>query len=496
MDQLIEDRVTMALSLDNTTRAELWGRVVDVIENYTTDISKLRIGPDLDPAKVRADLVPLNFDRPMEPAKALEFTLDILMRHQTHVVHPRYFGLYDPAPSAMGVIAETLVAAFNPQLSVWIQSPGAVEIEQLLVRLFGEKFGYDKSKVDGTFTSGGAEANHTALLTALTHAFPNFVSKGLRALSSQPVLYVSSEGHHSVLKAAQSCGLGTEAVREIEIDRDLRMDVKVLSARIANDKAEGLQPFLIVGTAGTTNAGVVDPLGELGDIAAREALWFHVDSAWGGAVVLVSELRHLLSGIEHADSITFDPHKLLSVPRSAGLYLTRHPNILAKTFDVAAAYMPGMNSSEQVVDQFRHSLQWSRRFIGLKLFMTLAVAGWDGYAEVIRQQLSVGEYLRSELERSGWKVLNDSALGVLCFVDRTHDDGALSTYLEAIREDVVSSGEAWISITRLGKSTPALRACIVNYLTRPDDVSALVASLNKARDNHMLHGHRGMNTKE
>lgn len=469
--------------LGKEARAEVWRYVVEAVEGYVSHADELPIRPDLDPAKVREELGAVNFDRPSEPLEALELAHRILLRHQTHTPHPRYFGLYDPAPTTMGIAGDALAAAFNPQLSVWSQSPGAVEVEQLLVRAFCEKFGYDPAASDGTFTSGGAEANHTALLTALAHAFPEVMQKGLRSLPAQPVLYVSAEGHHSVSKAAKLCGLGTESVREIEVDEHLRMSAGRLAEEIARDKRAGLLPFLVVATAATTSAGAVDPLRELGNIAAREGLWLHVDAAWGGAAVLVPELRRLLDGIGQADSITFDPHKWLSVPRGAGLYLTRHPDILERTFHVSTAYMPLLNSAgPEVANPFTRSMQWSRRFTGLKLFLTLAVAGWEGYAEVIRRHVSVAAYLREKLEESGWAVVNDTALAVVCFVDRTRPQGASATYLQAVREEVVSSGQAWVSVTRLAGERTVVRACVTNYRTGPREVDALVSALNAARE--------------
>lgn len=260
------------------------------------------------------------------------------------------------------------------------------------------------------------------------------------------------------------------------------MDAEILSKQIAIDKAVGLLPFLIVSTAGTTNAGIIDPIPLLVEIAVREKMWLHVDAAWGGAIVLVPELRHLLDGIEQADSITFDPHKWLSVPRGAGLYLTRRKDILNQTFKVSASYMPLLKNTEsEVVDQFNHSIQWSRRFTGLKLFMTLAVTGWNGYAEVIREQIRIAEYMQSELEKSGWAIINDSSLAVLCFIDRTRHDGATGEYLNTVRKMVLDSGESWISTTVLANSQPALRACIVNYRSTEADVHTLIETLDTAR---------------
>ena len=473
-----------SLSLDEETRREVWRRVVEAVEHYTGGGGDaLPVGPDSDPAKVRAELAAVNFDRPAEPLAAVEFAVGILRRHLTHTSHPRYFGLYDPAAAVMGIVGDTLAAAFNPQLAVWGHSPAAVEIEQLLVRAFCEKFGYDPAASDGTFTSGGAEANHTALLAALTHAFPEFSQKGLRALPAQPVMYVSAEGHHSVLKAAKMCGLGTEAAREIEVDGRLRLDAAALAARIERDRRAGLLPFLVVATAGTTSAGAVDPLAEIADVAAREGLWLHVDAAWGGAAALVPEMRPLLEGVGRADSITFDPHKWLSVPRGAGMFLTRHPGILESTFHVSAAYMPPLNSGGSgVANPFRRSMQWSRRFTGLKLFLALAVAGWDGYAEVIRRHVAVAAHLRARLEECGWEVVNDTSLAVVCFVDRTRSDGATAAYLQSVREEVVSQGRAWVSVTRLAGERTVIRACVTNYRTGTADADALVGALNEARE--------------
>jgi aromatic-L-amino-acid/L-tryptophan decarboxylase len=245
-------------------------------------------------------------------------------------------------------------------------------------------------------------------------------------------------------------------------------------ARIEADRADGFSPFLVVGTAGSTSAGAVDPLADLAEVAEREGLWFHVDAAWGGAAALVPELRPLLAGIERSGSITFDAHKFLSVPMGAGLYLTRHPGALDRTFRVAAGYMPGSGKAG-IVDPYAHSMQWSRRFIGLKVFLSLAVAGWQGYEETIRHQVAMGDRLRRGLAAHGWQVVNDTPLPVVCFVR----PGAAPPQLKAVAAAVVSSGAVWISCVHLDGGT-ALRACITNYRTGPADVDALIAAVDGA----------------
>lgn len=163
-------------------------------------------------------------------------------------------------------------------------------------------------------------------------------------------------------------------------------------------------------------------------IAEREKLWLHTDAAWGGAAALVPELRSVLTGIERSDSITFDPHKLLSITKGAGMYLTRHPSVLAKAFRAVTPYMPLQHCSlPDVVNPFTHSIQWSRRFAGLKLFLSLLVTGWDGYAEVVRNHLRLAHYLAAELDKNGWTVINDPLLAVVCFFDRTTAEGRSET---------------------------------------------------------------------
>jgi glutamate/tyrosine decarboxylase-like PLP-dependent enzyme len=471
----------LPLMLDAETRAQLWQKLVNAIETYATKLETCRVTPPLDPAQLRAMLSPFDFSAPVEALEALDFLVEGLWKFQTHTPHPRYYGLFNPAPTTMGIAGDTLVAAFNPQLAVWSHSPLAIEIEQHLVRALGARFGYDPAQTDGTFASGGMEANHTAILTALVQKFPEFSSRGLRALAAQPVLYVSAEAHHSLLKAARLCGLGTDAVHEIPVEASLRMNPEALTSRIAQDRGQGCAPFMVVATAGTTNAGAIDPLAAIAEVAAHEKLWLHMDAAWGGAAALVPELRPLLDGIERADSITFDAHKWLSVPMGAGVYLTRHTDILDRTFRTAAAYMPREAAELDVVDPCMHSIQWSRRAIGLKVFLSLAVAGWDGYATAIRHMVAMGEILRAQLEASGWQVVNKTPLPLCCFIDQRHAEGRSAAYLHAVAMKVVASGKAWISTTHLPNSMPVLRACITNYRTSADDIAALMDALEEAR---------------
>ena len=468
------------LSLTAEERRGLWKEMTDAIEEYIGSVRSHRVTPNVDVASLRAKIAEIDFVRPLAPRAALRWVTGLLWNNQIHTPHPRYYGLFNPNPTTMGIAADAVVAAFNPQMAAWGHNPAACEIERYLIETFGGKFGYPRDSVAGSFTTAGAEANHTALLCALVHAFPDYASGGARALAGQPVLYVSEESHHSVVKAARLCGIGTESVVNVPLDNDYVMDCSALARLAARDRSEGRLPFMVVATLGTTNAGVIDPIGSIADVAARESLWLHADAAWGGAAALVPELKGCIDGIERADSITFDAHKFLSVPMGAGMFFTRHRDLPESVFAVTTDYMP-LTHGEPIDEPHRTTMQWSRRFTGLKLFMSLAVAGWKGYEEAIRHQTEMGELLRDRLRESEWRVVNRTPLPTVCFVDaRDAGDNSMHRLTEIV-DAVVASGKAWISTTMAGGERPVIRACVTNYATSAEDIGALVADLDAAR---------------
>jgi glutamate/tyrosine decarboxylase-like PLP-dependent enzyme len=469
------------LELDHPTRVNLWQDFAEILERYFARVHETSVAPDVIPEEIRARLKPFDFSQPLDPRETVNLAVESLWNYQVHTPHPRYFGLFNPAPTTMGIVGDAIAAAFNPQVATWNHSPFAVELEQHLIRSLGVEFGYEAERVEGTFTSGGTEANHTAILTALERSFADFAREGTRGLTRQPLIYVSNQSHHSFIRAARISGLGSDAVRHIEVNDNLQIKVEPLIQQIERDRAGGGAPFVIVANAGTTNAGVIDTIAPLAEVASQQGLWLHVDAAWGGAAAFVPELKHLFRGIERSDSLTFDAHTWLSVPMGAGIYLTRHPEILRKTFRITAEYMPVDAAELDAVDPYAESIQWSRRFIGLKVFLSLAVAGWEGYRKVIRHQVAMGELLRQELRATGWKILNHTRLPLVCFVDQKSSEGRTEVFLDTVAREVVSSGKAWISFTRLDKNRPVLRACVTNFRTGPEDIRALVQALGEAR---------------
>jgi aromatic-L-amino-acid decarboxylase len=442
------------------------------------DVAKLEsaiatgpIVPQVTPREIRSYLAPrYDFAKPLALDDICADVERMLQTWQVQVTHPRYFGLFNPSVTAASVIADTLTAMYNPQLATWRTSPAANEMERHILAWLTGKFGLPADTI-ANFTSGGAEANFSAVVVALTWAFPDSGDYGLRHLPAPPTLYVTSEAHLSFNKIAHMTGLGRRAIRTVSTDRHMKMDLGDLARQVAADRQREFAPFMVVGTAGTTAAGVIDPLPELARFCRSEGLWFHVDAAWGGAAVISPRLRNYLGGVEAADSITCDAHKWFSVPMGAGMFFCRHPDAVSAAFRGEAFYMP-RKTAGPVVDPYTTSPQWSRRFIGLKLFLALAHYGESGYAEMIEHQTRMGDVLRESLTRAGWRVVNSTPLPLVCF---TRDGLDTTKFLAALYERQI----AWMSEVRLGDDAPVLRACITSFRTTESDIDWVVREMGR-----------------
>jgi glutamate/tyrosine decarboxylase-like PLP-dependent enzyme len=228
---------------------------------------------------------------------------------------------------------------------------------------------------------------------------------------------------------------------------------------------------MIAATAGTTGAGMIDPLEACAAAASDYGLWYHIDAAWGGALLVSDRLRGTLSGIELADSITIDAHKWLATTMGCGMFLTRRAAVLSEAFDVSTSYMP---SYVPMRDPYVTSAQWSRRFMGLRLFLSLAAAGWAGYAKHIERAIALAAYAKELLTLRDWKIINNSPLAVLSILPPRK-----GVSVDAIVERVLASGQAWVSVAAY-EGNKVIRACVTNGETAREDVDVLVQALDAA----------------
>lgn len=458
-----EDRV----GLDNFLTRELTQAHKRIVEGAVT--------PTLDMTVFRRELARFDFEAPRPLPELLSWTIAQMERGVVHVTHPRYFGLFNPAPTFPAQCADRVAAAFNPQLATSTTSPAAVEIEAHVIRSIARRAGLPRGAA-GHFTTGGAEANYTALLCALTRAEPGFSTEGARAFPGAPVFYISQESHLAWLKIAHQAGIGRSAARLVPTDGSGRIAPHALAAAVRADRAQGRVPVMIAATAGTTNAGMIDPLASCAEIARASGLWYHVDAAWGGALIASDRLRGLLAGIEEADSITIDAHKWLAATMGCGMFLAKHPHVLSSAFHVSTGYMP---SNVAGVDPYVTSVQWSRRFLGLRLFLALAAAGWEGYARHVERAVGLAGLLRERLLARGWSIANESPLAVLC-IEPAPGLGEI----RQIVGRVLASGRAWIS-TASFEGRQVIRACVTHGETTPEEIADLVDALqDAARSGH------------
>jgi glutamate/tyrosine decarboxylase-like PLP-dependent enzyme len=448
---------------------------IEVVVAHAAAVGSLPVSPEVEPGALRDLLAGIDVETPMEATAAVGLCVRLLTEGIVHVGSPAYFGLFNPAPAFMGIVGDLLTAAFNPQLAAWSHAPAAVEIEAWLVRYLGARLGIG-DPVSGSFTSGGAEANAQSVHLALTRAVPGFGDRGLRGVDAAPAIYASEQSHDTWFKIAHVCGIGRDAVRLVPVDAGLRLDPDALDAMITRDTAAGLRPVLVAATAGTTSAGAIDPLAAVVDVAARHGAWCHVDAAWGGAAALSDTLRAHLHGIAGADSVSVDAHKWLSVPMGAGMFITRHLDVLAATYRISTDYMPAL--VEAADDPYTTSNQWSRRFAGLKLFLTLLTAGRAGYAAQMERDCAHAEVLRRRLAASGWRIVNSTPLPVVCIADPERA-GDIAHHRRIV-DTIVGGGRAWLSLTRLA-GLPAIRVCTMSHRTTARHVDELAALLDAVR---------------
>ncbi len=472
----------MRFDLDSETRRRLGYRLIDHVDQYFSSLPERAVQL---PAEKRS-FPPLDAPLPEEGADAAQVLEEVageLVERGFHVPSANYYGLMNCTPTYAAVLAEALVAALNPQLASPAHSQMASAIERQTLRWIGGRVGWTGA-FDGTFTSGGNEANFTGLALAVAHHFPQTVEEGVAAIGAPPVLYTSSEAHHSIDKSVGLLGLGRKALRRIAVTERLQLDPQKLEAAIDADLAAGRKPFCVVATAGTTNSGAVDDLIALADIAQRHNLWLHLDGAYGASAIFSDKHRDAVRGVERCDSVILDPHKWLAMPFATGVILTSRPEALERAFAVRTPYMP--KASE--LESFKVSAQWSRRMNSLKLYLTLRMHGRKAYEELIDRQFALARRFADWVEKAeAFELAAPLYLPIVNFRvrpawrpsqadPRPRSEEEIAAANETVVEAVTHDGRRWISSTRVaGRSV--IRMMVISYLTEERHLDDLQAAL-------------------
>jgi aromatic-L-amino-acid decarboxylase len=464
------------LDWDASRARELTGAMLDLWCELLDRMGELPVSRPLDEAGVaRAAALPVP-EQPLSVPELANLLRPLVLEHSTLCGHPGFMAYVSGSGTVPGAAADLLAAAFNPNVGGWTLSPAATELELHLMRWLAGQFGLPAG-AGGLMTSGGAASNLTALKAARDARTDGDVRQdgvgGLRL-----VLYASAEAHATIAEAADMLGLGERAVRSIAVDDGYRMSIGDLRRAVADDLAAGMHPFAVVATAGTTATGAIDPLPAVADLCAEHDLWLHVDAAYGGAAALAPELRPLLRGIERADSIAFDPHKWLYTPQSSACLLVRDPRSLLRSYSIDAAYVRDDASlSGRGTNIGELGPQWSRAFMALKVWLSLAAHGTEAYGRRIAHDVELARYLdRRVREHPDLEPMCPVTLSIACFryapaagLDAAALDMLNERLMVAIRRD----GRAFPSNAELG-GRYCLRACLVNHRTEAADVDALV----------------------
>lgn len=396
----------------------------------------------------------------------------------TYIGHPRWLAYITSSPAPVGVLADLVASAVNPNLGLWRGGPAATVIELQSIDWLKELLGYPP-EAEGVYSSGGQFANVLALAVMRDRMAGWDVRAAGAGAGPGLRLYASEELHYCHQQAAELLGLGRGAVRLVPTDDAYRMQLDAVRELIVADRAAGVRPIGVVATAGTVGTGAVDPIPELRELTRAEGLWLHVDGAYGAFAAIAPSAPPELAAMAEADSIACDPHKWLYAPIDAGVTLVREPGLLERSFAFHAAYLHHDREPDVRVDLAELGPENTRRARGLKVWASLLAYGADGHRDMIERNIQLAAHMERLVEETRDLVLAaPRGLSIVCW--RVEPPGVWGKALEALQHRVIEelerSGIAMVSNARLKDGRTAIRACIVNFRTGEEDVEAVVAA--------------------
>jgi aromatic-L-amino-acid decarboxylase len=446
-------------------------QVADWVADYRRDIESLKISPDAMPGRIAARLQQTPPDDPASLEDIFRDFQEIIMPGLVHWGHPSFLGYFGSTTTAPGILGEMLMAALNVSAMTWRTSPAATELEMLVLDWLRQMLGLSEHFMGVVYDTASVAVLH-ALAAAREGLGLDARKRGLPGRTGVPALrvYASDQAHSSIEKAAITLGLGEENVRRVPSDAAYRMKAAALKCAIEEDLRKCLLPMAVVATVGTTSTTSVDPLEEISAICREHHLWLHVDAAYGGAMALLPEGRHLMNSTETADSIVVNPHKWLFVPLDFSALYVRRPGLLRATFSLVPEYLRG-DAEQGERNYMDYGIQLGRRFRALKAWMVIRSLGSLGIASRIREHCRLARLFASWLESdSQFEVLAPVTMAVVCFrfapveMKGQESEEELNELNRRLVEAVNRTGEAYLTHTGL-KGRTAMRLAVGNVLT-------------------------------
>ena len=460
--------------------------LIDWISDYFERIEEFPVLSQIEPGDLKAQL-PSTAPAQGESMAAIIADVDrLIVPALTHWSHPSFFAYFATSTSAPGIFGELLSAAFDNKAMLWRTSPAATELEEVTLDWLRQMMGLDAGYEGIIYDTASVSSMH-AIAAAREGVEQRIREEGMSGRPDLPLLrvYVSEHAHSSIEKGVITLGLGQRALRKIPTDSKFRMDVAALKQAIAEDKANGMIPFCIVATVGTTSTSSIDPVKEIIPIGEEHAMWLHVDAAYAGSAAIVPEFRYILDGCERADSVAVNPHKWLFTPFDLAVLYCRHMDLLRRAFALVPEYLK-TPEQEKVRSGSDYGIQLGRRFRALKLWMIIRYFGHEGLAARIREHCRLAQTFAAWVaEADDWELLAPVPLGLICFraCPRVDSDEALrnkrlDVLNEAIMHGVNATGKALLSHTRLNDKL-TLRLSIGNIRTTEKHVRQVWELLNE-----------------
>lgn len=441
-------------------------RTIDFIVDHLVNLGTSSTGRTAPGSEIRP-----RFDRdpPEEPTgfdAALETIARDVLANTVHVNHPRFFAFVPGPGNYVGALADAIASGFNVFNGTWFAGAGAAALELGMVNWLGRCCGMPES-TGGLFVSGGSVANMSALAVARRAQLDDRMEGA--------TIYFSDQTHSSVERALRVLGFRPGQLRRIACDQQYRLSMPALARSVAEDRAAGLRPFCVVGNAGTTNTGAVDPLPDMAEFTRREKLWLHVDGAYGAAAAVSERGRALLPGMGDADSLSLDPHKWLFQPFECGCFLVRDANLMKETFRIMPDYLQDVHRYPEV-HPCDYGIQLTREFRALKLWLSLQTFGAAAFRGAIDRGLELAEYAERSLRaRDGWVIESAAQMAIVCFRREPAGGDPDALHLDIVHS-MLEDGFATLTSTNL-RGRVVLRLCTINPRTTDEDIERTIDRL-------------------